>query len=58
MKRRAPTTFRKFLAVHMAGADRRDHRLPKTALAKIGHLAVGAVLGAVAAGIVLGWMTR
>jgi hypothetical protein len=59
MKRRGPTTFGKCLAVHMAAADRwpRRNRLPSTALAKLGHLVIGAMLGATVAAIVVGWMT-
>jgi hypothetical protein len=55
-----PTTFGKCLAIHMAAADRwpRRNRLPRTALAKIGHLAVGAALGATAAAIVIEWIRQ
>jgi hypothetical protein len=59
-RRPEPTTFQRCLAVHMHFADRwpRRNRLPKTALGKLGHLAAGAMLGAVVAAIVIGWMTR
>jgi hypothetical protein len=59
-RRIEPTTFHRCLAVHMAAADRwpQRNRLPTTVLGKLGHVAVGAVLGAVVTAIVIGWMTR
>jgi hypothetical protein len=59
LRRQEPTTFHRCLALHMAAADRwpRRNRLPRTRLAKLGHLVVGAMLGTMAA-TVLGWMTQ
>jgi hypothetical protein len=57
MRHRQPTLFQRCLAVHVAAADRRDSRQPRTVLGKIGHLITGIVLGAVVAAVVIVWVT-
>jgi hypothetical protein len=60
MRRRAPADsfhYRR-LALGVFGADAWPHRgaRPRTMIAKLAHLAIGMVLGAVFAAIVLAWI--
>jgi len=59
-RRRSADFHTRRLAAHMAGAMPGEHwprrnRQPAAALAKLGHLLAGVILGATLAAIVLAW---